>query len=86
MKARLSAAGEYVPTEREFERLFKDAGCSKGVARALVSRIFETDAGGMPAPRWDAGALDAEDDEAKAALSSAMRVLDLIGASAIKRL
>lgn len=86
MKARLSASGEYVPTEREFERLFKEAGCSKAVSRALVARIFDTDAGGMPAPRWDAGDVDLQADEAKAALESAARWLDMVGASALRQL
>jgi uncharacterized protein len=85
MKARLSASGEYVPTEREFERLFKDAGCSKAVSRALVARIFDTDAGGMPVPRWDAGAVETEDDEAKAALQGVLRLLDKVGAGSIER-
>src|SRR5215211_7079125 len=31
MKSRLSASGEYVPTEREFEQHFRQMGCSKNV-------------------------------------------------------
>jgi hypothetical protein len=59
MKARLSAAGEYVPTEREFERVFREAGCSKNVSRMLVSRLFDPDPGEMPdGRRWDAGDVD----------------------------
>lgn len=84
LKARLSRDGEYVPTERELERLFRDAGCSKAVSRTLITRLMiDTSAGGMPAPRWDAGAVD--DDEEKAAAQSALRLLDLIGAQALQR-
>ncbi|MEY2687449.1 MAG: hypothetical protein RL375_1647, partial [Pseudomonadota bacterium] len=58
IKARLSADGEYVPTQREFEEHFRKMGCSKNVARTLIGRLFGGDsgAGGMPGgPRWDAG-------------------------------
>lgn len=59
VKARLSASGEYVPTEREFERVFRGAGCSKNVARMLVAKLFDSDPGGMPdGRRWDAGDVD----------------------------
>lgn len=88
MKARLSASGEYVPTEREFERLFKEAGCSKAISRQLVARIFDTEPGGMPGPRWDAGAVDDDDGDAQAAaaLKQALRLFDVVGAAAIPRL
>jgi HK97 family phage prohead protease len=49
VKSRMSAAGEYVPTEREFERYLRDVGCSKTIARKLISKIFDDEeAGGMP--------------------------------------
>ena len=41
VKSQLSAAGEYVPTVREFERILRDVGCSKSVARRLVSLMRE---------------------------------------------
>lgn len=81
-KSRLSSAGEYIPTEREFERSLRSAGCSKNVARTLIAKIFDGgEAGGMPVePRWDADDIDAE---AKAILevletSSAMLVRDAL--------
>lgn len=82
--ARLSADGEYVPTEREFEQHFRRMGCSKSVARLLIARLFDgSDAGGMPGgSRWDAGNAG---DEEKAALASAMRLIDVVGAQALKR-
>lgn len=61
-KARLSYAGEYIPTEREIERMFREKGFSKSTARALVSRLAldDTDSGGTLEPRWDAGDVDEE--------------------------
>lgn len=83
MKARLSRDGEYVPSERELERLFRDAGCSKSVAKTLISRLIDTSAGGMPAPRWDAG--EVEDDELKVLAEMAARLTDKVGAGSIRR-
>lgn len=85
LKARLSHDGEYVPTERELERLFRDAGCSKSVSRTLITRLFDTSAGGMPAPRWDAGAVDEGEDELKGVLASIASLTDKVGAQAIRR-
>jgi len=79
VKARLSANGEYVPTEREIEHWLREKGCSKSVARLLTARIFE-DAGGTPAPRWDAG-----EDEAQAILQSLEKLTDKVGAGALAR-
>jgi HK97 family phage prohead protease len=42
-KSRLSEAGEYVPLPREFERILRDAGCSRKVAKTLLSRIFDAE-------------------------------------------
>lgn len=39
VKSRLSAAGEYVPTMKEFERVLRDAGCSRSVAKQIVYNI-----------------------------------------------
>lgn len=63
IKARLSNDGEYVPTPRELERIFKNAGCSKVVSRTLVSRVLDTVSGGMPEPRWDAGEVEQEEED-----------------------
>ena len=41
VKSQLSAAGEYVPTSREFERILRDVGCSQMVAKRMLSKIFE---------------------------------------------
>lgn len=85
VKTRLSVDGEYVPTEREVERFFRKMGCSKGVARALIARLFDgSDAGGTPGgSRWDAGAAG---DEFKQVHGSLERLLDVIGAQALPRI
>ena len=40
-KSQLSAAGEYVPTPREFERTLRDVGCSQRVAKRIMSKVFD---------------------------------------------
>lgn len=80
VKARLSASGEYVPTEREFERFLREeGGYSKNVSRMLVAKLFDSDPGGMPdGRRWDAGS-----DEVLAA-KAMERVLDKVRAASIR--
>lgn len=66
VKARFSAEGEYIPTEREFEQFMRQLGCSKQVSRRIVAKIFDHvddgGAGGMPdgtgMARWDAGGVE----------------------------
>lgn len=84
--ARLSDDGEYVPTPRELEQQFRSLGCSKGVARALIARLFDgPDAGGMPGGhRWDAGG--AEDEELKQLAELAASLTDKVGAAALSRI
>ena len=41
VKARLSHAGEYVPTTREFERMLRDVGCTQLTAKRMISIIFD---------------------------------------------
>jgi HK97 family phage prohead protease len=43
VKARLSATGEFVPTEREFEQFLRDHGYSRKFSEMAVSRIFNGD-------------------------------------------
>lgn len=77
--ARLSAAGEYVPTVREFERYLRDAGCSKTISRKLIAKIFddedsgetpETNPGGMPD-------IDGEAQRAAKALADRLELMTL---------
>lgn len=61
VKARLSQDGEYVPTEREFENILRDAGCSRRVAARLVSKMFDGERGdgmSLRSPQWDAEDID----------------------------
>ena len=39
-KSQLSEAGEYVPTVKEFERILRDAGCSRTTAKNLVHNML----------------------------------------------
>lgn len=39
VKSRLSAAGEYVPTIKEFERILRNAGCSASVAKSISYKL-----------------------------------------------
>lgn len=83
VKARLSHEGEYVPTEREFERRLRDVGCSKNVARFMIARIFDDEAGGMPdLHRQDAGDVDPEVAEV---LKSLSKTTDAFWAETFKR-
>jgi uncharacterized protein len=67
VKSRLSAAGEYVPTVREFERILRDVGCSKGIARRLISKIFDDDAFGEMPKESAGGTPDVDGDLESAA-------------------
>lgn len=86
VKARLSADGEYVPLPREVERIFRDAGCSKAVARGLMSRLFDdgSDAGAMlGGPRCDAGAAGGDEEE-KQAFAALSRLTERLAVAAIR--
>lgn len=50
VKTQTSAAGEFVPTPREFERILRDVGCSKAVAKRIIHKLFsdEVEAGETP--------------------------------------
>lgn len=41
VKSRLSAAGEYVPTPRQFEKALRDVGCTQTVAKRILSKLFD---------------------------------------------
>lgn len=61
VKSRLSVNGEYVPTTREFERILRNAGCSKKTAITLCSRLLDNEPGGTPGDdRRDSGDVDPE--------------------------
>lgn len=69
VKSRLSAAGEYVPTEREFERLLRDAGCSRKLAEVMAAKFCNgPDISGMLDDHLrDAGVVDGEAEASAAA-------------------
>lgn len=84
VKSRLSAAGEYVPTQREFERLLRDAGCSRKLAEIIAAKFCnDPDLSGMLSrQRRD----DVEvDDEAEEAIKLLNGLTDRFGAAALAR-
>lgn len=85
VKSRLSSGGEYVPTEREFERILRDAGCSRKVATTLVAKLYgpESISGMLDDHLREAGEVDPETGAAM--LKALNRWTDLVGAAAIAR-
>lgn len=77
VKTQTSATGEYVPTPREFERILRDVGCSKTVAKRLIHKMFDSEAGGTPEPELR----DADTE----ALKAAKAILDDFIADKIRR-
>lgn len=78
VKSRLSAAGEYVPTIREFERRLRDVGCSQKVAKILCSKMFDgDDSNGMLDEQRDA-------EEVNEAIGAAQAVLERIQLASLK--
>lgn len=67
-KARLSDFGEYVPTARELEQSLRDAGMSRTVAKAVVTKTLGV---GMPSREHEPGLRDAGEVEA---LSEAVKL------------
>lgn len=84
VKSRLSRDGEYVPTEREFERLLRDAGCSRKVATTLVAKLYDPDSisGMLDDHLRDAGPVE---EDAEAVLKAIASLTDRVGAAAITR-
>jgi len=82
-KARLSDGGEYVPTEREFERFLRDAGYSKNIAKRIACKVFDSgNAGGMlgePVRR------DAENVDEAELIDALKGLTDRIGAASLRR-
>ena len=58
---RLSAAGEYVPLPREFEKTLRDGGYSRRVAKQLTGKVFS-----------ELDAMSPDEDETLAVLSKAL--------------
>lgn len=82
VKSRLSAAGEYVPTIKEFERILRNAGCSNSVAKLLSYKLRNLEDEDDPSAMLDESPRKAVDDEAEQALKA---IADQIMAEAIGR-
>ena len=75
-KSQLSAAGEYVPTAKEFERTLRDVGCSRRVAKTILSKVYEGEVRDAPEP-------EAENEE-RDALNALKDLEDLLIARQIE--
>jgi uncharacterized protein len=79
VKSRLSESGEYVPTPKEFERVLRDAGCSRSVAKMILHRLFaDDDLRDAGSPCDDAGK-GAEASEEVMAMNAALERIWLTG-------
>lgn len=79
VKSRLSASGEYVPTVKEFERILRNAGCPRSVAKQIV---FNTKAlRGSDCEMQEEPQRNAEDE----AVVKARQIADRILADVIRR-
>lgn len=65
VKSQLSERGEYVPSIKEFENTLRDAGCSRTVAKTIISKIYDGEV--KPSILRDAGQETIEAAEALAA-------------------
>jgi HK97 family phage prohead protease len=82
VKSRLSAKGEYVPTNKEFESILRQAGCSNAVAKHISYRLRNLEDEDDSTERVDELPRKAEDDEVALALK---RIADEIMADTIRR-
>lgn len=82
VKSRLSASGEYVPTVREFEKLLRDAGCSRKIAKVMIAKLFDDDdsSGMLGSHQRDAG-----NDELESLKAALMRNADRYYGAALTR-
>jgi HK97 family phage prohead protease len=87
VKSRLSEAGEYVPTPREFERILRDVGCSHSVSKRIVAKMFDGEEA-RDEPDAEAITSDAreETDEEKAIALAAKELEERMLVAAIRRL
>lgn len=86
VKSRLSAAGEYVPTMRELERVLRKGNISQKAAKIMISKIFDDDAF-EPNGRFGAQTRDVEtatSSEEEAAVKAANAVLQRLTAEQIR--
>jgi hypothetical protein len=81
VKSRLSAAGEYVPTVREFERHLRDVGCSQKVAKVMISKLFDDDDSNGMLPGQPRDVVQVEDLQA---VEAARAVLERIQLASLK--
>ena len=76
VKSQLSAAGEYVPTVKEFERILRNAGCSRSVAKLIAYKVRSLEDEDDDGDRSELSLRNAgEDETAKAIRELAEKIL-----------
>lgn len=85
VKSRLSYAGEYVPTPRDLETMFRNAGCSQLVAKRMVARLLDPTSTGTVGAYRDGGEID-DDEVAEQILSAAKSITDSALIDSLRRL
>ena len=81
VKSRLSAAGEYVPTIKEFEGILRQAGCSNAVAKRISYMLRNLEDEDDSSVRQEESPREADDEGVK----ELQRIADEIMAAAIGR-
>ena len=90
-KSQLSATGEYVPTLKEFERILREAGCSRSTAKRLVHNMTNEKADPREAEPEEVVVKVEDRDEAVGELSdediarAANEVAELMFAASIRK-
>lgn len=79
VKSQLSAAGEYVPTAREFERTLRDVGCSQRVAKVILSKLYDGEA-------RDVSPVDDDDQMLRDVLAGVEKLKEAHQAAQLKRI
>jgi uncharacterized protein len=88
VKSQLSAAGEYVPTPREFERILREVGCSHSVSKRIVAKMFDDEEARDESINVTitASATRDESDEEEAIALAAKQLEERMLAAAIRRM
>lgn len=86
VKSQLSAAGEYVPSRREMEKMLRQLGMHQLAAKRFLSNAYDgTDAARDVRPGVDPARDVLEDEEAKALVQSLTMRADRFFAEALRR-
>jgi hypothetical protein len=83
VKSRLSCSGEYIPTEREFERTLREAGYSRSISKQITSKVFNSSSS---SEMLDESLLrDADDLERSEVLTAMTKWLDKVRTASLRK-